>query len=144
MAFNTTTDSLECAGYTGDYLRMLITNGDTAATCLLTNAGIPIKIYLFRDEDLEPVPQPGIPIFIKAASSLDGPATAPFFDIELTQYNPGAYLDADPELNEYWAGEISMENMNLLPAGEMVYFSLERGVGRKRDDALCLYVKGGI
>lgn len=145
MAFNAViNDNLDCTGYTGEYLRMLLCNGDVTATCLLTNAGVPLKIYLFVDTEGNPVPQPGVPIFIKAAADLDGPTTAPFFEIQLTQYNPGIVINADPELNEYWAGEISVAQMNLLPTGEKVYFSLERGVVRKRDDALCLYVKGGI
>ena len=142
MIFDVTGNNLDCTGYTGEYLRAILTNGDTEATCVLTNAGIPIKIYLFVNAAGEPVPQPGVPIFIKAAPDLD--TTSTFFDIELTQYNPGEYENDDEELNEYWAGEITLTEMNLLPTGEKVFFSLERGAGRKRDDAVCLYIKGMI
>jgi len=142
MIFDVSDNNLECTGYTGEYLRAILTNGDIKATCILTNAGVPVKIYLFVDEDGTPVPQPGVPIFIKAAPDLE--TTTTFFDIELTQYNPGEYENEDEESNEFWAGEITLNDMNLLPTGEKVFFSLERGTGRKRDDAVCLCVKGKI
>ena len=35
MIFDVSDNNLECTGYTGEYLRAILTNGDTEATCIL-------------------------------------------------------------------------------------------------------------
>lgn len=143
MAFDQ--NKFDCAGYTGEYVKPFFTNGDASATCMLTNCAVAVKVYLYiKSDNITPWPQPGTALYIKAAPDLDGDTTAEYFDFELTQYNPGEFENVDEELNEFWAGIIPTETVNLIATGKLVYLSLERGAERLRDDACCLYVLGGI
>lgn len=128
---------LSGTGRTGQWLRPIFT-GSEDGTDLLLNTTYPVRILVWTDENGDPVVQPGVQIFIRFANDLTFDDV--IFETEIPQYDPGDVI------NERWEGEISKDNINLIPPSGVVYAALYRvsnGV-EYVDDAYGFTVVGGV